>query len=159
MKKYQPILVEETDFAPGQQRVYRFPNGYGASVVQHPFLEKGMVELAVIRFDGKTSWDITYDTPITNDVMVVKEEELDSVLESISKIGQIGHPGQKVLFKERGREWKGEFVKSGVSLDTPQGWKYYEDMVVIHVLGSEEPDYFGGTDVWTSVHRSALIPL
>ena len=156
--KYEPILVQDTSFSPGKQWLYRFENGYGASVVKYPDLEDGMVELAVIQFDSET-WEVTYDTPITNDVMVVKEEELDSVLESISKIGQIVHPGQKVLFKERGREWKGEFVKSGVSLDTPQGWKYCEDMVVIHVLGSEEPDYFGGTDVWTSVHRSALIPL
>lgn len=124
--KFQPILVEETDFAPGVQRVYRFQNGYGASVVQHPFLEKGTVELAVLQFESETSWSVTYDTPITDDVMVVKEEELEAVLESISKIDL---------------------------LYTPQGWKYYEDMVVIRVLGSEEPEYFGGI-----VHRSALKP-
>lgn len=53
------------------QRVYRFDNGYGASVISgehaysdidHPY------ELAVIKFDGD-GFDLVYDTPITSDVI------------------------------------------------------------------------------------------
>ena len=55
----------------GEQVVYMFPNGYGASVIQgdlfytddeHPF------ELAVVKKDGD-SFVLDYKTPITNDVI------------------------------------------------------------------------------------------
>lgn len=45
-----------------------FDNGYGASVVSHQYSyggKKGLYELAVLDNDGQ----LTYDTPITNDVM------------------------------------------------------------------------------------------
>lgn len=58
----------------GPQYVFSFENGYGASVVQSPFSygsEEGLWELAVITFDDedKTSWNLTYSTPITDDVI------------------------------------------------------------------------------------------
>ena len=57
----------------GEQRLYRFPNGYGASVVQHNNSyggRQGFWELAVIEFEDENndSWEITYDTPVTSDV-------------------------------------------------------------------------------------------
>lgn len=45
-----------------------FDNGYGASVVSHNYSyggNSGLYELAVLGKDGK----LTYDTPITNDVV------------------------------------------------------------------------------------------
>ena len=45
-----------------------FDNGYGASVVSHNYSyggNSGLYELAVLDKDGK----LTYDTPITNDVV------------------------------------------------------------------------------------------
>jgi hypothetical protein len=55
----------------GTQTVYKFPNGYGASVItgnlfytdeDHPY------ELAVVKFDGEV-YKLDYSTPITNDVI------------------------------------------------------------------------------------------
>lgn len=57
-----------------QQWIYRFGNGYGASVVQgeHTYGgPQGLYELAVIKFmpaDGD-EWHLTYETPITGDVL------------------------------------------------------------------------------------------
>jgi len=45
-----------------------FENGYGVSVVRHSFSyggKAGLYELAVLDVDG----EITYDTPVTNDVI------------------------------------------------------------------------------------------
>jgi len=53
------------------QHIYRFPNAYGASVVNGPHTyggPEGLWELAVLRFDGDAS-SLTYDTPITSDVI------------------------------------------------------------------------------------------
>ena len=53
--------VERNDIHDGKQIIYRFPNGYGASVVDHSF-SYGL-EIAVLDSNDK----ITYDTPITDD--------------------------------------------------------------------------------------------
>jgi hypothetical protein len=69
-------LVYTAEIHNGDQRVYRFPNGWGASVVRHEFShggDDGLWELAVITWDGKgdgrENWEITYATPITSDVL------------------------------------------------------------------------------------------
>jgi len=52
----------------GIQRLYQFPNGYGASVIKHEGsygFDKDLWELAVL--DG--AGDLDYSTPITNDVL------------------------------------------------------------------------------------------
>jgi len=63
-------LVENNEmaFANGIQRVYKFPNGYGASVIKHDGSyggTKGYWELAVLSPAG----EIDYTTPITDDVI------------------------------------------------------------------------------------------
>lgn len=67
----------------GVQAVITFDNGYGASVVCTPHTyggDKGLYELAVLGKNGH----ITYDTPITNDVIgYLKEEEVTKILEQI----------------------------------------------------------------------------
>ena len=53
------------------QWIYRFPNGYGASVVCGPYTyggEAGKYELGVIVFSGD-EFQLTYSTPVTDDVL------------------------------------------------------------------------------------------
>lgn len=69
------------------QILHRFDNGYGASVVSHDFSyggNDGLSELAVIRWRGKNDFDLTYETPITDDVIGWLDD--DAVEELVKKI-------------------------------------------------------------------------
>ncbi len=63
-----------------------FDNGYGASVVKGPMSyggDRGLYELAVLDSNG----DLTYDTPVTNDVEgYLSEEDVTKLLEQIQKL-------------------------------------------------------------------------
>ncbi len=67
----------------GVQARITFDNGYGASVVRSQYTyggDKGLYELAVFGKDGH----ITYDTPITNDVIgYLRPEDVTDILEQI----------------------------------------------------------------------------
>lgn len=73
----------------GVQFLARFHNNYGASIVQHTFSyekDEGLWELAVIVYNDK-KWSITYDTPITSDVLgYLTEAEVNSILEQIAAL-------------------------------------------------------------------------
>ena len=63
---------EDIQFTPhpvsGVRSVTMFENGYGASVVSHPMSyggQMGLYELAILDKNG----ELTYDTPITDDVI------------------------------------------------------------------------------------------
>lgn len=65
------------------QTIYKFPNGYGASVIDFKHIYFS-IEIAVLRFDEDGNWDIDYSTPITNDVIGgLNEETRDDVLQQI----------------------------------------------------------------------------
>jgi hypothetical protein len=73
----------------GIQYLAFYPNGYGASIVQHNFSyghDQGLWELAVIK--GKEAhWGICYDTPITSDVLGhLSEAEVEDVLLQIEAL-------------------------------------------------------------------------
>lgn len=76
----------------GIQRVYRFANGFGASVVRFAYSyggPEGLWELAVIRFTGPKDddYELTYDTPITSDVEGrLTEDDVDALLAKIEKL-------------------------------------------------------------------------
>lgn len=83
-------VVTETDSAlTGSQRVVRFPNGYGASIVRGPYTyggSDGLFELAVVRFDGD-GWDLTYETPVTDDVLGwLTEAQVEETLAAIEAL-------------------------------------------------------------------------
>lgn len=57
----------------GVQRLYRFDNNWGASVIRHDSSygsDRGLWELAVIRYsDDSDKFVLDYTTPITDDVV------------------------------------------------------------------------------------------
>lgn len=73
----------------GVQVIVFFENNYGASIVKHRFSygnKEGLFEVAVLK-GNMESWDITYDTPITGDVLGYQtSKDINNVLEKISNL-------------------------------------------------------------------------
>ena len=71
------------------QKIYKFNNGYGASVICNDISyghEEGLWELAVIKWN-EDKWSLCYDTEITNDVIgYLDEDEVDKLLVKISEL-------------------------------------------------------------------------
>ena len=70
----------------GEQRHFRFDNGYGASVIRNPRSyggDKDLFELAVLDAQGH----LTYDTPVTDDVIGwLSEAEVQDTLAQIAAL-------------------------------------------------------------------------
>lgn len=87
---YEPIEINAAWGGP--QKLYRFPNGYGASVIQNKGSygnEEGLWELAVIKFPNKqnNNFDLEYTTPITDDVIGrVNLEQVEQLLARIQTL-------------------------------------------------------------------------
>lgn len=88
---YTPILEKERNG--GVQKVFKFENGYGASVVKNPYSyggDEGLWELAVVLVyenEGRLSWKLVYDTPITDDVLGwLTWEEVEETLKQIEEL-------------------------------------------------------------------------
>jgi hypothetical protein len=83
---FQELNFQDHPMGIGKQCIVQFPNGYGASIVQGPHTyggDKGLYELAVFDKDGQ----ITYDTPITNDVLgYLSEQEVEKTLFDIKNL-------------------------------------------------------------------------
>ena len=81
--------VREREVNGGVQHVFRFDNGYGASVVRHNFSyggDNGLWELAVTEYEGD-DWSLTYKTPITQDVEgYLTHSDVMSLLNKIEKL-------------------------------------------------------------------------
>lgn len=71
------------------QTIYKFPNGYGASVIKFNHIYFG-IEIAVLIFDEDSNFNIDYGTPLTNDVIGgLNEESRDSVLQQIFDLEKV----------------------------------------------------------------------
>ena len=84
MKTFKDLVFNEhPNHMGGVQALIEFENGYGASIVCTPYTyggKEGLYELAVFGKDGH----ISYDTPITNDVLgYLKPEEVTDILQKI----------------------------------------------------------------------------
>ena len=90
-RNYNEYLI---DFGPFVGPKYKFPNGYGASVICQPGsygFEEGLSELAVLKFHGDRDCSLVYDTPITNDVLgFLNEDQVDEVLAAIARLDKDG---------------------------------------------------------------------
>ena len=87
MKQFKDLEFKTVDpFMNGKQARITFDNGYGASVVSHKFSyggSEGLYELAVLGKDG----DLTYDTPVTNDVLgYLTDKEVTEYMEDIQAL-------------------------------------------------------------------------
>ena len=83
---FQELIFQSHPIGMGKQCIVQYPNGYGASIVQGPHTyggPNGLYELAVFGKNG----EITYDTPITNDVLGhLSEEEVEKILTNIKNL-------------------------------------------------------------------------
>jgi hypothetical protein len=83
---FQELNFQDHPMGIGKQCIVRFLNGYAASIVQGPHTyggDKGLYELAVFGKDGQ----ITYDTPITSDVLgYLSEQEVEKTLSDIKNL-------------------------------------------------------------------------
>ena len=87
-KQFKKYIKEQNDLG-YPQTIYKFSNGYGASVIKFNYVYFG-IEIAVLRFYENGNWDIDYSTPITNDVIGgLNEESRDSVLQQIFELKEI----------------------------------------------------------------------
>lgn len=83
--KFNDLAFKPIKALGGVQSIVVFPNGYGASIVCHQFSyggPDGLYEIAVL--DGS---NITYDTPVTSDVLgYLSEEDVEKTLADIEAL-------------------------------------------------------------------------
>ena len=90
MKLHEPVIARPIEY--GIQKIYRFDNGFGASVIKSQFSyggDENLWELAVLAFnsDDPTEFELTYETPITNDVIGnLSDEEVEERLTEIKTL-------------------------------------------------------------------------
>jgi hypothetical protein len=70
------------------QTLHRFANGYGASVITDGYgKDRGLLELAVVKFYHGDKFHLNYETPITDDVLgYLTQEDVDDVLAQIEAL-------------------------------------------------------------------------
>ena len=89
MKKFQDLPffpINDAPFMVGKKARMHFENGYGVSVVSHSYSyggRDGLFEIAVLDKDG----NLTYDTPVTNDVIgYLTEEDVTDVMKQVQDL-------------------------------------------------------------------------
>lgn len=81
------MLIIDRPLNGGTQQVYKFANGYGASVIRGGTFAYGGLELAVLKFEDNNDYKLCYDTEITDDVIgYLNEEELSDLLQQIENL-------------------------------------------------------------------------
>ena len=88
MSEIKDVIVR-TICGSGVQTLVFFSNGYGASVVRHPWSygnKENLFEMAVLIGD-KSEWEICYTTYITDDVLgYLNDADVASYLEKIREL-------------------------------------------------------------------------
>jgi hypothetical protein len=89
MKKFEDLEFEQVNDAPymvGKKSRMHFDNGYGVSVVSHSYSyggRDGLYEIAVLDSND----ELTYDTPVTNDVIgYLTEEDVSNVMKQVQEL-------------------------------------------------------------------------
>lgn len=80
------IKIDEPPYMVGVKARLSFDNGYGVSVISHSYSyggRDGLFEVAVLDSND----DITYDTPITNDVIgYLTTDDVTEIMEQVQKL-------------------------------------------------------------------------
>ena len=89
MKKFQDLPffpINDAPFMVGKKARMHFDNGYGVSVVSHSYSyggRDGLYEVAVLDSDD----NLTYETPVTNDVIgYLTEEDVSDVMKQVQEL-------------------------------------------------------------------------
>ena len=89
MKKFQDLPffpINDAPFMVGKKARMHFDNGYGVSVVSHSYSyggRDGLYEVAVLDSND----ELTYDTPVTNDVIgYLTEEDVSNVMKQVQEL-------------------------------------------------------------------------
>lgn len=89
MKTFKDLEFEQINDAPfmvGKKTRMHFDNGFGVSVVSHSFSyggKRGLYEIAVLDKNG----ELTYDTPVTNDVIgYLSETGVTKVMKEVQEL-------------------------------------------------------------------------
>jgi hypothetical protein len=94
MKTFNDIDFKSHPVGDGLHGLIFFPNGYGVSVVRFKINGRygsytnnnNQWELAVI-FGDENEWDLTYNTPITNDVMgYLSSGEVTNIMKQVQEL-------------------------------------------------------------------------
>ncbi len=91
-----PVLVRPHPFGRGVQRLYRFPNGFGASVVnelrpamsgdRRLELSTSRWELSVVKWQGE-KFHLCFTTPVAGDICdQLDEDEVEALLKQIAEL-------------------------------------------------------------------------
>ena len=84
--KFSELEFKELPDLAGVYCRIQFDNGFGASIVKHEYSyggKDGLYEIAVLDSEGQ----ITYDTPITNDVLgYLSEEDVERHVNEIKNL-------------------------------------------------------------------------
>ena len=89
MKTFQNlefVEINDSPFMVGKKSRMHFDNGYGVSVVSHSYSyggRDGLYEVAVLDSED----NLTYDTPVTNNVIgYLTEEDVTDVMKQVQKL-------------------------------------------------------------------------
>ena len=88
---FEKHLVKQREHMLGVQYVFKFDNNYGASVIKHSGSyghDQDLWELGVLHFgEDENDWHLTYNTPITADVIGwLTDAEVGDLLQKIKEL-------------------------------------------------------------------------
>lgn len=89
MKKFNDLVFNSHPAGFGKQALIFFDNGFGVSVVKHPFSlgkKQGLYELAVITGD-KDNISLNFSTPITDGLLgYLSENDVTEIMEKVQRL-------------------------------------------------------------------------
>ena len=89
-KEFEKYIIEDRLINNGKQYIFKFENKYGASVVKNIYsygYDNDLWELAIIKFNNDESFEIIYDSELSDDVLGYLTDE--KVVEYLKQIKEL----------------------------------------------------------------------